>query len=139
MATYKFTPAIRNKILNCKETAQAITADDEISFSSSAGSCDCERSTFCDEHHGHSRDLRLITNTERRDLSSSRTNYRESNTINYSKYKIAIDSSIDNSIEKLKTKYNLRESNLNGWKDFVTQEVSKQHEISEETDTSRRH
>ena len=63
VATYKLTPTIRTKILNCKETAQAIIADDDISFSSSSGSSDCERYTFHDEHHGHSRDFRLIRNT----------------------------------------------------------------------------
>ena len=141
VATYKLTPTIRNKILNCKETAQAIIADDEISFSSSSGSCDCERYTFRDEHHGHSRDFRVITNTKRRGLSSSRPNYTELNTINYSKCKIVSDSSIDNSIEveKLKTKDKLRGNHFNDWKDFVTQEVLKQHEISEITDTSTRH
>ena len=69
VATYRLTTAITNKILNCLETAQAIIVDGEISFSSSAGSCNFERSTFRDEHHGHSRDLRLITNTERTLLS----------------------------------------------------------------------
>lgn len=46
VTTYSLTPAIRNQILNYKETIQSIILDDEISFSSSAGTWDCERSTF---------------------------------------------------------------------------------------------
>ena len=38
---------------------------------------------------------------------------------------IAIDPSIDNCIEKHKTKYKLRDNDLNDWKNFVKQEVSK--------------
>ena len=115
MAKYKLTLTIRNKILNCKEAVQAIIVDDEISFSASALTCDCERSTFRDEHHGQiiTGDLKLITNTKRRSLLSNRPNYREPNTKNYSKCKIAISSSVDNYLEKLKTKYNLRDNDLN--------------------------
>ena len=43
---YSLTPAIRNQILNYKETIRSIILDDEISFSSSARTWDCERSTF---------------------------------------------------------------------------------------------
>ena len=41
-------------------------------------------------------DLRMITNTKPSRLLSKEPNYREPNTINYSKCKIAIDFSIDN-------------------------------------------
>ena len=69
----------------------------------------CERSTFRDVHHGHiiTGNLKLITNTKRRSILGNRPNYREPNTINYSKCKIAISSSNDNCLEKLKSKYNL--------------------------------
>ena len=65
VAKYRLTPTIRNKILNDRETVQSIIVDDEISFSSSAGTCDYERSAFCDKNHGHviTRALRLITNS----------------------------------------------------------------------------
>ena len=46
VTTYSLTPALRNQILNYKETIESIILDDEISFSSSAGTWDCERSTF---------------------------------------------------------------------------------------------
>ena len=100
VASYRHTTTIRNKILNYEETVQSIIVDDKISFSSSAGTCDCERSTFCDEHHNHiiTGDLSLIANTKLRSLLNKGTNYREPNTINHSKFKIVIDSSIDNCI-----------------------------------------
>ena len=94
MATCRCTPAIINKISEYKETKQSIIVDDEVSFSSSARTCNCERSTFRDENHGHiiTGDLGLITNTKRRRLLSRGYNYREQNAINYSKCKIAFDS-----------------------------------------------
>ena len=62
-----------------------------------------------DENHEHitTRDFRLITNTKVRNLLRKRSYYREENTINYSKCKIAIDSNIHNCREKLKIKYKL--------------------------------
>lgn len=75
---------------------------------------DCERSKFhvkimfipC-------RRLRLITDTNLSSLLSKGPNYRVPNTLTYSNYKIPIDSSIDNCIEKLKTKFRLRDIDLN--------------------------
>ena len=101
--------------------------DDEISFSSSAETCDCERSTFRDEYHGHiiTGDLKLITNSKRRSLLSKGPIFREPNAINYNKYKINTDSSIGDCIEKHKTKCKLRDNGLKVWKDFIKQEVSK--------------
>ena len=83
---------------------QSIIVDDEISFSSFAGTYDCERSTFCDENHRHiiTGDLRLITTTKLRSLLNKGPNYREPNTINYGKFKTDIDFSIDICIETLK-------------------------------------
>ena len=107
VATYNLTPTIRNKILNYKETAEAIILDDGISCSASLEKWNCERSAFCDEHYAQitAGNLRLITNTRLRSLLSEGPNYRELNTIDYSKCKIAIDSSIKNCIEKFNTKY----------------------------------
>ena len=124
VATCNLTPAIKNKILNYEVTVQPINVDNKISFSSSAG--EYERSAFCDEHHSHiiTRGLRIITNTKLRSLLSRGSNYGEPNTINFIKCRIAIDSSIDNSIGKLKMKYKLTgSSDLNDWDDFVRQEV----------------
>ena len=63
---------------------QSIIVDDEITFSSSARTCDemFKSCTFCDENHGHIiiRDLRL---TKLRSLLilNKRPNWREPNTI----------------------------------------------------------
>ena len=77
---------------------QSIIVDDEISCSSFVGACDCKRSTILDENHGHIiiGDSRLIANT------SKGTNYRETNTINHSKCKNAIDFNIKSCIENSK-------------------------------------
>ena len=62
----------------------------EISFSSSDGTCVCGRSAFDKK-------------TTLRRLLSKRSNYRGPSTINYSKCKLAIGSSVDACIESLKT------------------------------------
>ena len=59
------------------------------------------------------RRLRLITDTNLSSLLSKGPNYRVPNTLTYSNYKIPIDSSTDNCIEKLKTKFRLRDIDLN--------------------------
>ena len=114
VATYSFLSTIRNRIFDYVETTHSIFVSDEISSFASAGTFDWKRSEFRDEYYGHLKSL-----------LSKRPNYRERNTINYGKYKIAIDPSIDNCIEKLKTKGKIRENDLKDWKDFVKQKVSK--------------
>ena len=52
VVTCRLTPTIRNKFLNYKKTVQSIIVDDEFHFFSFAGTHDCERSKFCNEHHG---------------------------------------------------------------------------------------
>ena len=121
VAKYWLTPTIRIKILNSKDAVPLIIVDDKISFSSSVGKCDCQISTFRDENQ----DKTLTRNTKGRNILSERPNYSESNTINYSKCIIVIESNIDNCLEKPKTKCELRHNNLNDWKDFLKQEVSK--------------
>ena len=65
VSVYRLTSIIRNRFLNYNETLQSILVDDKISFSYSVGTCDCERSSFRDQHHGHitTGHLRLIVNT----------------------------------------------------------------------------
>ena len=43
---------MRNKFLNYKESVQSVIVGDEFDFFSMAGTCDRERSEFCNEHHG---------------------------------------------------------------------------------------
>lgn len=80
-----------------------------------------------DEHHGHiiTGDLRLITNTKRKLFLSKGPIYRESYSINYSKCKIAINSSIVDCKEKLETKDKFRDNDLKDWTDFTKEIVSK--------------
>ena len=52
-------------------------------------------------------------------LSRGGPKYRASNTMNYNKWKTFIDSSIDDCIENIKTKYKLRGNDLNDRKDVI--------------------
>ena len=71
MATYRFTPTIKEK-KNYKEIVQLIIVNDEVFFSSFTGVCDCKGASFRDEHHDHTitGDLRLIVNTKRKSFLS---------------------------------------------------------------------
>lgn len=52
-ATQNLTLTIKYEIWNYKETSQSVFVDDEALCSASAGTCDCEDSSFRDEDHGH--------------------------------------------------------------------------------------
>ena len=70
------TPTIFDLVVHVekkyKDTVQSVTAGNGVWFSSSAGTCNCKRSTFCGENLGHniSGNLWLITNTKLRILLS---------------------------------------------------------------------
>ena len=86
------------------ETVQTIIVNDKISLCSSAGTSDCERSTCCDDKHGHiiTEAWRLIINSKLSGLLSNGSSYMEPNIISYSKCKNGIDYSIDDRRENLK-------------------------------------
>lgn len=71
--TCRITPTIKDKNLNYKVTVQPISVDNKISISSFAGTCDYERSVFCDEHHSHiiTSGFKIITNSKLRSKGSN--------------------------------------------------------------------
>ena len=87
MWLYINVTTIRNKILNHNKAAQSVIVDDQISFSSSAGTCDYEKLSFFDEHNGHimTRNLRMITNFKSKSPLNKKPNYRDPNCISYGK------------------------------------------------------
>ena len=127
VVTYNLLPTIRNKIFNYKETVSTIKVDDEVSFSSATGTCDCKSSTFCDADHQHiiTGDLRIIANTKLRKLLSKGPNFREPNTINYGKCKISLETGIEDCIGNLISKYKLNDNDLNNWRAYLKNEISK--------------
>lgn len=59
------------------------------------------------------------------------SDYREQDTIHYSKFEIAFDFSIDNCTEKLPNKFKLRGNDLSDWKNFVKQKSFKKNQKSQ--------
>ena len=118
--TMKLDQPIRSKILNYRETVSSLKVhiDDDLSFVENLPSCNCADSEFCDPHHKHivSGDLRIITNTKLRKLFSKGPNYREPTTLNYSKCKQSIESSLTSSISNLASKYDLSVESFSAWK-----------------------
>ena len=126
--TTKLDPPIRAKILNYKETIASlhVEVDDDVSFIRDLPQCDCQNSSFCDPHHKHvvTGDLRIIENSKLRKLFSKGPNYRENKTINYSKCRESIKTSLDSCVISLTAKYNINSSDLDGWKNRILSDVN---------------
>lgn len=118
--TMKLDTPIRNKILNYRETVSSlnIMVDEDVSFVHNLPTCDCQNSEYCDPHHKHivSGDLRIVSNEKLRKLLSKGPNYREPKTLNYSKCKQSIESSIASSIGKFAEAYKVSTVEFLPWK-----------------------
>ena len=121
--TMKLTPPIRSKILNYRDTVSNldIVVDDDVYFVRDLPSCDCQSSEFCDPHHKHivSGDLRVVSNQKLRKLLSKGPNYREPKTLNYSKCKKEINSTLLLAIDSLSVKYHLEKEDFTSWKNKI--------------------
>ena len=78
-----------------------------------------------DPHHEHiiTGDLRVVENDKLRQLLGKGPNYREAQTINFTKCKEEIESALESSIESLATKYSIAPEELSPWKNKVMQLV----------------
>ena len=126
VVVYKLGSTIRNKILNYKETVEEIFIEDEVSFTTNTGECQCSQSRFCDLNHKHiiTGDLRIVENVKLRKLLTKGPNYREPKTINFNHCKSAITTAIDECIEALTAKYNLTPETFKPWKNLVLQKLN---------------
>ena len=132
--TYKLDAPIRSKILNYKNAINSvrIEIDEDISIIHNLPKCECEKSSFCDDHHKHivTGDLRIIENEKLRWLFSKGPNYRESKFFNLKKCKESINESLDDTILKLSEKYKIDHHTFENWKNLVLAKVSsKIHEL----------
>ena len=117
--TYKLTNAIKNKILNYKDTVNSIYAEDEISFDP----CECEHSPFIDPHHKHiiTGDIRIVGNSK---LLTKGPNYREPRSTNYNKAFAEITTGLDNYIENLASKTKCNVNNFHQWKKVILEKIN---------------
>ena len=96
--------AIKNKIINCKETVSSIGTNDDIKNGTGIVQCDCQQhKDFVEENHGYvlTGDLRTITNSKLRKLVSKSPNFREAISIHWNKCKREIEIGLDSRIERI--------------------------------------
>ena len=94
---YNLENTIRNKIFNYKQTVNQFDVHDQLTYGTGLSSCECHRSPFLDEHHGHivTGDLRIIENRDLRRLLSKGPNFREPRSINWNKCSEYISSGLN--------------------------------------------
>ena len=87
---YSLSPTIRHKIFNYVDTVKSIKVSNLETYGTGIASCDCQNSTFRDQHHEHivTGDLRIIENEKLRKLISKGPNFREAKTINWNKCRV---------------------------------------------------
>ena len=121
VVTYKLGGTIRNKILNYKQIIASIHIGEEISFVTNTDTCQCSESKFCDPDHKHiiTGDLRTVENLKLRKLLNKGPNYRESRTINFTKYISAITSALTVCITNLSEKYKIDAVKFTTWKNRI--------------------
>ena len=97
-------PQFDLKKINYRETVSSLSVeiDEDVSFVRDIPKCECESSQFCDPHHNHviTGDLRFVDNVKLRQLLSKGPNYREARTINFKKCKDAIQTAIEDYVNK---------------------------------------
>ena len=108
VVTYRLGKTIRNKVLNFKETISSLTLESDNINVVETMVCDCLNSSFCDPYHQHviTGNLNIVQHSALKKLLSKGPNFREKRTINFSKAKSDILSSLDTWIDNLVDKYN---------------------------------
>ena len=93
--------------------------------------CDCSSSTFKDPVHNHivTGDLRIINNNKLRKLLSKGPNFRENKFINYDRCLTSVETALDTLIENLIAKYNLTEESFQPWKNEITSNFGRFHNL----------
>ena len=81
IVSYEYTGTVASKLFNF---APAISNFNVSEHLSNPQTCQCKKSTFCYESHGHviTGDLRVIENAKLRELVAKGPKYREPNRVN---------------------------------------------------------
>ena len=121
VVTYKLGKTIRNKIFNFKQTIGSLMLEtDNLHFLDDMN-CNCSESSFCDPYHKHviTGNLNIVQHNALKKLLSKGPNFREKKTINFSKAKNDIISSLDALIDNLVAKYNHQKLDFQSWKEKI--------------------
>ena len=117
---YKYTPTIRSKIFNYRQTAEDYIEDSEVNMT-----CTCIESQFIDVNHGHvvTGNLDIIDNKELRNIFQKGPSYREKKAINWRFTEEALLQDLNAFIKKWSSKNGLSERCFSEWKQQVVDRV----------------
>ena len=82
IVSYEYTSTVASKLFNFAPTLSNLNVSEYLSNSQT---CQCKKSKFCYEPHGHviTGDLRVIENAKLRELVAKGPKYREPNRVNW--------------------------------------------------------
>ena len=94
IVSYEYTSTVASKLFNFAPTLSNLNVSEYLSNSQT---CQCKKSKFCCEPHGHviTGDLRVIENAKLRELVAKGPKYREPNRVNWKATETMFLESID--------------------------------------------
>ena len=100
IVSYEYTSTVASKLFNFAPTLSNLNVSEYLSNSQT---CQCKKSKFCYEPHGHviTGDLRVIENAKLRELVAKGPKYREPNRVNWKAIETMFLESIDLYAKKL--------------------------------------
>ena len=127
IVSYEYTSTVASKLFNFAPTLSNWNVSEYLSISQT---CQCKKSKFCYEPHGHviTGDLRVIENAKLRELVAKGPKYREPNRVNWKATETMFLESIDLYAKNWSKREQVELKYLSEWKDqlkkLVTDRIS---------------
>ena len=123
VVSYEYTSTVASKLLNFAPTLSNLNVSEYLSNSQT---CQCKKSKFCYEPHGHviTGDLRVIENARLRELVAKGPKYREPNRVNWKATETMFLESIDLYAKHWSKREQVELKYLSEWKDQLKELVT---------------
>ena len=123
IVSYEYTSTVASKLFNFAPTLSNLHVSEYLSNSQT---CQCKKSKFCYEPHGHviTGDLRVIENAKLRELVAKGPKYREPNRVNWKATETMFLESIDLYAKNWSKREQVELKYLSEWKDQLKELVT---------------
>ena len=123
IVSYEYTSTVASKLFNFAPTLSNLNVSEYLSNSQT---CQCKKSKFCYEPHGHviTGDLRVIENAKLRELVAKGPKYREPNRVNWKATETMFLESIDLYAKNWSKREQVELKYLSEWKDQLKELVT---------------
>ena len=123
IVSYEYTSTVASKLFNFAPTLSNLNVSEYLSNSQT---CQCKKSKFCYEPHGHviTGDLRVIENAKLRELVAKGPKYREPNRVNWKATETMFLESIDLYAKNWSKREQVEVKYLSEWKDQLKELVT---------------